>query len=349
MRFVPTFCPLTDCPAHDGRAPFRFQRRGSYRRKCDGLVVPRFSCGTCGRKFSRQSFRLNYRWWRPHVHHELFRMFVSKVTMRQAARLLGIDRGTVARRQRSLGEACRRFHAAAMAEGQGLAGRFSMDEMETFETDRLLRPVTIPVLIQLQSLFVVHAESAPLPSRGRLDAARQLRKMEYEKRFGKRRSGSRKAVESTLLQLRSAMRETEELHLVTDRKSSYRTLVQQYFRERFGSHVQESSRRKRNRGNPLFAINHTLAMLRDGVSRLVRRNWGVSKLRTRLDPHLWVWIGYRNYVRGIVADVPETTPAMVAGVTRHPLTSSDLFRWRWPGRLPWRRAQRMQPVSLGER
>jgi len=333
MPFVPPFCPHASCSEHEPTGSFRFQHRGSYRRSCDGMRVPRFSCCTCERRFSRQTFRFNYRWWRPHVHHDLFRLFVSKVTMRQAARITGLSRDTIARRMRALGVQCHAYHRAQLARGSGLAGTFLMDEMETFETDRLVRPVTVPVLIQAHTLFVIHTETAPLPPRGRLDAYRQLRKLRDERRFGPRKSGSRQAVRSTLERLRETLARTEVLNLITDRKSSYRKLVWTLFANRFGSHVQESSQRRRDRSNPLFSINHTLAMLRDGVSRLVRRSWGASKLRERLDDHLWIWVGYRNYVRGITARETRITPAMAAGVTGGPRSSADLFRWRWADRF----------------
>lgn len=252
--------------------------------------------------------------------------------MRQAARLTGAARETVARRMRYLGAHCRAYHEAAV-KGHGLAGVFLMDELETFETDRLIQPVTVPVLIQGGSLFVIHVETAPLPSRGRLDAYRTLRKMRYEARFGVRKSGSRAAVESTLLQLRTLLKNGEFLHIRTDKKSTYRALVRRHFAKSFGSHELVSSKRRRTRRNPLFAINHTLAMMRDGVSRLVRRSWGASKLRERLDDHLWIWISYRNYIRPITVETTTTTPAMVAGVSEAKIDLRELLRWRWPSRM----------------
>ena len=252
--------------------------------------------------------------------------------MRQAARLTGAARETVARRMRYLGAHCRAYHEAAV-KGHGLAGVFLMDELESFETDRLIQPVTVPVLIQGGSLFVIHVETAPLPSRGRLDAYRTLRKMRNEARFGVRKSGSRAAVESTLLQLRTLLKNGEFLHIRTDKKSTYRALVRRHFAKSFGSHELVSSKRRRTRRNPLFAINHTLAMMRDGVSRLVRRSWGASKLRERLDDHLWIWISYRNYIRPITVETTTTTPAMVAGVSEAKIDLRELLRWRWPSRM----------------
>lgn len=343
MGFSPPFCPSDECLDRDPDHPFLWHRRGSYRRKCDGLVVPRFTCRTCGSRFSRQTFRFNYRWRRPTLHLELFKDFISKVTLRQAARNTGAARATVTSRMRAMGAHCQQWHQDQLVDSAArFRGTFVMDEMESFETDRRVRPITIPVLIQKGSLFVIHAESAPLPPRGRLDAFRQLRKLRDERLYGKRQSGSRAAVERTLLTLGPLLHPRASLNLITDRKSSYRKLVWTHFADRFGSHVQESSRTKRSPANPLFPINHTLAMLRDGVSRLVRRNWGAAKLRARLDEHIWIWIAYRNYVRGVTNKKARVTPAMVAGVADRQLVPADIFRWRWIRRLD---GQRIRPAS----
>ena len=329
MAFVPLFCPKPHCPTHLGPG-FTFQRRGSYRRKCDGLVVPCFSCNTCGGHFSRQTFRFNYRWWRPTAHLELFRLFVSKVTQRQAARVTGYARGTVAARMRSMGAHCRLWHRQALKDCK-LTGAFLLDELETFETDRLVQPVTVPVLIQKHSLFIVDVQTAPLPSRGRLGPYHQLRKLRREALYGKRRSGSRQAVERCFRELGRVLDPRADLELITDRKSTYRALIRGNFGHLRCNHARVSSRARRDRRNPLFPINHTLAMLRDGVSRLVRRSWGAAKLRERLGEHLWIWVVYRNHVRGITVEAPRVTPAMVAGVSNRRVEPAEVFRWRWVG------------------
>lgn len=331
MRFTPRFCPYESCAAHTGQR-FSFQSRGSYRRKCDGETVSRFSCNTCGRRFSRQSFRFNYRWWRPTAHIEVFRGFISKVTMRQIARNTGYSRDLVTRRMRALGQHCRRLHQAR-TRGSGLVGVFQLDEGETFETDRLLKPVTVPVVVETSSLFVVYTGVGPLPARGRLDSFRRARKEAHDAVHGRRVSGSRQAVESALLALREAMSSSLPLMIRTDRKTSYKPLVRRIFEGRIGNHLRISSKAPRNRKNPLFAVNHTLGMIRDGVSRMVRRSWAASKLRSRLEEHLWIWVCYRNYVREITVKDLSKTPAMAAGVVKERDTIPSLCKWRWPERM----------------
>jgi hypothetical protein len=115
----------------------------------------------------------------------------------------------------------------------------------------------------------------------------------------------------------------------TDRKASYATRLLRLFGERL-RHERHSSRAPRTYGTPLFPINHTLATMRDAVSRLVRRSWAASKLRSRLEMHLWIWIAYRNYVRGITNRARRTTPAMALGIDRAQWLPEELLRWRIP-------------------
>ena len=46
--------------------------------------------------------------------------------------------------------------------------------------------------------------------------------------------------------------------------------------------------------DPLFAINHTLAMLRANVNRLVRRTWCTTKKPDRLEDHLYLYAYFHN-------------------------------------------------------
>jgi len=96
MPFQPPRCPFDDCSASVPGARFPWRRRGTFVRACDGRVVQRFLCLTCLRSFSTQSFRFDYRLRNPFLHKPVFGHLVSKVTHRQAARLLGVTRGAVA-------------------------------------------------------------------------------------------------------------------------------------------------------------------------------------------------------------------------------------------------------------
>lgn len=334
MRFAPPRCPYTACSAHTS-TPFRYVHWGRFDRACDGRAVTRFRCLECGRTFSSQTFRLDWRLQRPRLHLDLWAHLISKVTHRQAARMLNCTRKSIAHRLDLLGEHCRAYHAHQLdklARGRGLAGRFQLDELETFEHNRRLQPVTVPVLIHRSSYFVVDLAMAPLPCRGRLSELNRAKKAVREGLYGKRRSGSRRAVEACLGTLARVRRPFAGIKLETDCKHEYVRSV----RAVLGAgtkHERTSSKDRRDYGNPLFPINHTLAMLRDGVSRLVRRTWAASKQQLRLGRHLWIWVCWRNYVRGVTNRARHTTPAMIVGAAERAVRKDELLGLRKVG---WR-------------
>jgi transposase-like protein len=329
MRFEPPHCPRDDCPSIEtGHRRWCF--KGRYPRACDGRTVQRFLCLECHRTFSTQTFRVDYRLKKPHINHDLIGPFVSKVTHRQAARVLGCSRKTIAHRLELLGRHCRDFHLRRMAlarERGGLRGVFQLDELETFEHSRRLAPVTLPVLIERKSYFVVDLDSAELPCRGRLSEKDRLRKEERERKLGVRRSGSRRAVSKCFETLAGHHVRHGPVRVQTDRKSTYTTILARQFPGRL-EHERHSSKARRDYANPLFPINHTLAMMRDGISRLVRRTWAASKLRARLERHAWIWVVWRNYVRGITNRAPRVTPAMALGVEAKRWRPSEICAWR---------------------
>lgn len=328
MRFEPSRCPYPDCPSRR-QGSFLSARWGRYVRKCDGRSTQRFRCRTCRRTFSAQAFRLDFRLRRPRLHLDLWPHLISKVTHRQAARMLGCHRRTVAHRLELLGKHCRDFHLERLkrlhARG-GVDGSWQLDELETYETDRRLQPLTVPVLIHASSYFVVSVDVAPLPCRGGLSAPAQERKAARARVHGPRRSGSRAAVARCLAHL-APITGSNPVVVVTDRKSTYPGLLTRALRGTVQHHC-TSSTVKRDRRNPLFPINHTLAQLRDGVSRLVRRTWAASKRALRLGWHLWIWVCWRNYVRDVTNKKPETTPAMLVGAERRPLEREQLLGWK---------------------
>ena len=328
--FVPPHCPRDACPSRERRSPFLWQRKGRYRRHCDERIVQRFLCRACRRYFSTQTFRVDYRLHKPELHFALFDTFVSKVTQRQAARNALCTRKTIVHRLRLLSAHSRAFHGQVLARAKangGLQGHFQFDELETFESSRVLCPVTMPVLIDLNSYFVVHVEVAPLPARGKPRRKEREVKPEIDAVGEKRRSGSRAAVKrcfEVLVEARAGLRGT---YISSDCKTSYASVLKQVMPGTY-YHAQHSSKARRDRFNPLFPINHTLAMLRDGLSRLVRRSWGVSKRREWLEQHAWVWVAYRNYIRGVTNRSYRTSSAQALGVLARQFSKQTFFEWR---------------------
>lgn len=332
MPFTPPCCPYTGCPAASPELALDFPMAGTYQRRCDGRLVQRFRCPRCKRRFSDQTFRLDYRFRRPELDKPIFDALISKVSHRQTARVLHTRRPTVERRLRRFGEHCRAFQELLLA-GKQLAGSFSLDEAETFETDRRMMPVTLPLLIERDSRFFVHVDVDTLPARKATTQAQLERRQRLVAERGKRRNGSRAAVKRCFEVLAAHTDAKAGVEVLTDKKKSYPSILAEVFGERPLAHSVTSSKERRDTRNPLFAVNHSLAMLRDGVSRLVRRTWGNAKLRERLALHLWIYAAWRNFVRYVSNERRGETPAMALGLDQRRWTLAELLRWRTPWAL----------------
>ena len=259
-------------------------------------------------------------------------LLCSKVTRRQAARILGVNRKTVERRFARLSHVAHDFHCAALRRSQlngGIRGVFQLDELETFEHNRRIKPVTLAVTIERHSYFVLGARAGKMASRGRLNLACRRRKKEIELAEGKRRSESREVVRKSLEHLDWILAPRSTVLFQSDKKKTYPIELKRACRGRPQRHEVTSGRVVRNYGNQLFPINHTLAMMRDGLSCLVRRSWAASKKKSGLQRHCWIWIAWRNYVRGIT-NATKTTPAQGLGVCKNSVQTKDIYRWRWP-------------------
>jgi transposase-like protein len=325
--FLPVCCPYSACPSHASNT-FDYHRKGSFTRAIDHKVVQRYACKTCKRSFSDQTFRLDFRLRRPWLNTPIFWALSSKVTHRQTARQLKCSRATVEHRVDLFGRHCQAFHELQRRRLKGtLVPDFALDELETYETDRRLKPVTVPVLIHETSWFVLDVQVAPMAARGGLAPRFEQKKQIQAGLYGKRKSGSTEAVRKCLESAKDLVRPEAAGFLRTDQKKTYVGLKKKVLPKEI-VHLQVSSEMPRDMNNPLFRINRTLAMMRDGVSRLVRRTWAAAKKRERLEKHLWVWIAFRNYVRRMINRSKDISAASSIGLFRGPLGLDDLLGLR---------------------
>jgi hypothetical protein len=102
-------------------------------------------------------------------------------------------------------------------------------------------------------------------------------------------------------------------------------------REALGAGVQHQRvplRVRKTTRHPLFRLHVAQAMLRDGLSRMVRRNWSHTKWRERLEVANWIWVAWRNWIRYCTNRRRRQSPAMAVGLARRKWTVPELFRWR---------------------
>ena len=335
--FKPPRCPHPSCPRHRDPRPGFCWRHGSYRPKCRPRPVPRFRCRTCGRTFSRQTFRADYRDHRPDLNAPLFTLLACGIGLRQSARTLGLSLRCTELKFRKIARHLRDLNLNLRGPIRGLAGVavLQFDEFETFEGCRNTRPLTVPMLIDTKSRFIVWSESAPIRPRGKMTPARLERIRRHEAESGPRRDESRRAIRRTLARGKALVKGCRRVVLATDEKLCYRGFAREAFGAERLEHRRTSSKLARRTWNPLFPINHTEAMARDLCGRLRRRSWLASKEGWCLDLGLQLFAAYRNLVRRRF-NHDSSSPAQLLGFVERRMTARECLTWRqdWGPRSP---------------
>jgi hypothetical protein len=324
--FEPPRCPYPACAQHR-RPEARFYRRhGTYPSKCKGLAVPRFRCKGCWRTFSRQTFCHDYHDKKPHLNAEVFDRLTQSGGLRETGFRLDITRTNLELKARKIARTLALLHQNMLQRFPADAC-FQLDEMESFEDNRRTRPLTVPILIESKTFFVVAADCAPIRPKGRMTPARKRAIAADEKRYGRRPDGSRDCVRGVLQVMARCVAEDRPVVLRTDRKASYASLARQVFGRHRLCHERVSGQGRRGTRHPLFRINLTNAMSRDYNGRLRRRTWLCSKQGKYLALQLQLFVAYRNYIRPRTRK-EWTTPAMLLGLTAQPLGFAQCLRWR---------------------
>ena len=324
--FQPPRCPFRACQLHLEPQVNAFRPHGHYRARCRPHPIPRFRCTGCRRTFSRQTFRADYRDHRPDLNARLFQSLASGLGLRQSARNLHLSLRCCELKFRKIARHVRRLNLnlrGPLPDGSS----FQLDELETFEGRRNTRPLSVPVLIERNSRFLVWAESATIRPRGKMTTARRRAVEADERRFGKRRDCSRSSVSRTLNRGVDVSGSLARVLLETDKKISYGQLAREALGRGRLVHVTTSSKLPRDVENPLFPINQTEAIARDLMGRLRRQSWLASKKRRYLDLALQIFASYRNYVRRRF-NSDEFSAAQKLGFVPRRLSEHEVLSWR---------------------
>ena len=323
--FAPVICPYLRCSNHRRPRDGFFVRFGSYRVRNKPSAIPRFRCRACGRTFSRQTFRADYRLKLTQITGRLWWLLVSGVSLRQAGRILQLSRSTVSDRLRRFGGHSRLLHARFI-RSVNLCGSFHLDEIETFEHHRIHKPLTVAVLMHSHSFLLLSSPVGTLRTRASKESWTKQRRTAFESSHGRRLNESNHVV-STCLKALDSITAHRSIELWTDEKPSYAALLKHTRQKRRIEHHTIRSTLPRTTSNPLFPINHMENMLRYGISRLIRQSFLASKKKEMLDAHLSLHRVWWNLCR-LKTNRSRSTPAMACGVSSRQLAPEELFAWR---------------------
>lgn len=251
------------------------------------VPIQRYKCKSCGRFFSDRTLSEDYRQRNSNINDILESHLMSGVSQRRAALLLGIGRETVARRLPFFAAMARKCQNIFL-EALGPRRVVQFDEMRSFEHTKM-KPLFLPLIVDEESKVILGMDVARAPADGLL--AERSRK-----KYGLRVNEKSKVRKALLERLHSFL--GEEGIVKSDEESNYpRELAAVFpkrehraFKGRKACVVGQGELKVGGR-DPLFALNHAAAMVRDNVKRLSRRSWCTTKkpecLRYLLEIYTW--------------------------------------------------------------
>lgn len=280
------------CPRHSCQNQTSFAKDGFYFRKSDSKTIQRYRCTLCGKKTSTAQLSSCYGQNKRTINPMIESLLCAKVSQRRMAKILNVDKKTIHRKLIFLGKKAALFN-------QKFRETFIKNKIQNIQFDDLitkektkLKPVSITGIVDVNSRKILALESAQIPSFGHLAKVSR-------KKYGYRKSHHEKALTRAFEKIKDIV--DQKALIRSDEHKRYPKMVKKYFpRSNYQSYpsvkgcVAGQGELKKVHRDPLFAINHSFAMLRDNISRLVRRSWCVTQDLKMLQYHLEIYIKYHN-------------------------------------------------------
>jgi transposase-like protein len=263
---------------------------GVYKRQSDQKKVQRFKCLHCKISFSEATADACFFQKKRHLNQMIFKLLVGGFSQRRIAMDLQVNRKTVIRKFLFLG-----LCATHLIREKNLLHPktqiVEFDDLETFEHSKC-KPLSVTLAVEHSSRRILGYRVSQMPAKGKLA---RLSRMKYGPRKDERPQARNELFDEIkpLIEITSLIKSDMNPHYVLD--------VQKHFPE--AKHYQYKGRRgcvvgqgelKRGGHDPLFSLNHTCAMLRANINRLVRRTWCTTKIKERLSLHIAMYVLNHN-------------------------------------------------------
>lgn len=278
-------------PSHEVSTESRtLCRNGKFWRKSDGHWISRFWCPECRKSFSYATFSPAYRQKKRHKNEPIRKQLCAGVSQREAARILKINRKTVVRKFLFLAERETR-NLVLWNQKHAPAIEVEFDDLETFEHTKC-KPLSVTLMVQYKTRRILGFQVSQMPAKGKL--ARISRK-KYGPRTDHRAQGRTVLFTHVMpyVDTKAVIRSDSNPHYPTDVKRFFPQCLHQTVIGGRGA-ITAQGELKKLRHDPIFSLNHTCAMLRANINRLIRRTWCTTKKPERLAAHIAIYAMSHN-------------------------------------------------------
>jgi hypothetical protein len=297
-------CPDPQCSSHVVSSPKikRIVRNGSFYRSSDSRWISKFFCRCCKKYFSTTTLRLDRYQKKRRINYRLYRLYCSGTTQTRLALELKVTRKTVVRKIRILAELERRNHERFLEttyKNRPLT-EIQFDDLETSEHTKC-KPLSVTLAVDPRTRRILKFKVSSMPAKGHLA-------MISRRKYGYRPDERPEKWDQFMKELTAFV--SPECTWSSDENPHYPAHLKRH--HLLAKHVRVKGGRgaitgqgelKKLKFDPLFALNHTCAMLRANMSRLVRRTWTTTKNKQGLIDHLSLYVSYHN--RFLTAPISE--------------------------------------------
>ena len=321
--WVPPHCPNPNCRYFNVLSrDWPYKKKGFYFRLTRPDRIQRFTCLACKRHFSAQTFSATYWQKRPELTARILMMVVGCMGNRQMARALVCSPATISHQIARLGRHCLLTQARELMR-VGVLDEIAIDGFETFEWSQYF-PFHHNVAVHVGSGYLLGHTDSPLRRKGRMRKRQKARRAQLEQVFGK---ASPRAVEDGIRDLLDSIITTRPVPVIrSDDHRAYPRAIRA-----IGGNVVHritSSKRRRDRRNPLWEVNLADLMIRHSTAAHKRETIAWAKRRQASIEKLTIFQVWRNYMKKRWEKGTRETPAMLLGLADHPWRLKDLLSHR---------------------
>jgi transposase-like protein len=302
---------------------WEYKRAGYFRRQISPKRIQRFTCKHCNRSFSTQTFSTDYWLKKP----EYFKELITKVTGCMANRQIGRDlKGSPATMDRQISRLARHcsLFLWKMMKDLPPPTEIVVDGFESFEFSQYF-PIHHHLAVEKGTDFVRYCTDSPLRRKGRMTEAQKNRREFLELTQGK---PDPKAIEKDMKELLEVtLKGALSAVVYSDDHPAYKRSIKQVDCD--VRHDITPGSACRNQHNSLSEVNVLDALIRHSSSNHKRETIAWSKRRQGSAERLLIFLVWRNYMKGRrEKERGSPTPAMLKGLTDHPLTVEEVLSQR---------------------
>ena len=278
-----------NCPKCSS-TPNQHTNHGFFTRKADGKQWRRFRCKKCRTTFSETTTQACYYQKKRHLNKRVSDLLCAGVSQRRIAKLLKISRTTVVRKFLFLARQAR-IKNNSQRESIPLIHDLQFDDLETFEHSKC-KPLSVTMAVENGSRRIIGFQVSFMPCKGLLA---EISRKKYGFREDERKVNRDKLFKTIapFIAPHASVMSDKNPHYPPSVSKWFPTALHSVTKGRRGC-VTGQGELKSGGYDPLFSLNHTFAMLRANINRLIRRTWCTTKLKERLADHIEIYVHYHN-------------------------------------------------------